>query len=193
MEYVLTTVTEKVRRRLPQRIDRARAERGKDQQDQQLTEAEAARAIDAWDESPSLPADLIPRSAYMHRGTIYRKVAWPLVKWSGPGALAIRPARWQHSVLLGIYKKGDKRVTANFRMIFVRIQLALVQKKFFVTASGTASGHTSNKVKAGMCGVSRIPTYFCQSSSLWGYTMVSLLSLVSAIACAPSSARGGRT
>ena len=128
LEHVSWGRKQAVRDRLSQLILRARSQRGKGEFDDPITEREVMRVTDDWDKSPSLPADLIPRAAYGCKDSLFMKIAWQLMVWTGPGALAICPRLWKAAVLLGIHKKGDPLSVENFRLIFVRVQLALLQE-----------------------------------------------------------------
>ena len=56
------------------------------------------------------------------------KVVWYVQVICGPSFLAYRPGLWRCSVLLAVLKAGNPRWHASFRLIFVKVQLGLLQE-----------------------------------------------------------------
>ena len=117
-----------VTNRAAQYTTRARAERGHGPKDQPISEVETASLVYSWDESPSLPADLIPRAAFQSGHSLWDRVVWRLQMLTGPGAMALRPNLWRYNTLLALLKKGDRFDITNYRLIFVKIQMGLLQE-----------------------------------------------------------------
>ena len=102
---------------------RSRTERGRGPRDQPINEVEMASLVYSWDESPSIPADSIPRSAFQSGHSLWDRVVWRLQMLTGPGALALRPDLWRYHTVLALVKNGGRFDIPKCRLIFVKIIL----------------------------------------------------------------------
>ena len=96
--------------------------------DSAILEREVTNIIAAWDVSPAIPADLIPRAAFKCGCTRWATAAWQIVRVCGPGALAKRPMLWKESCLMPSYKRGNPDENTAYRLIYVMVHLALLQE-----------------------------------------------------------------
>ena len=117
-----------IEHRVRARVSQARGSRGQGMYDGPITQPETDGVINDWDTSPAMPADLVPRAAFTCAGPAWRRATWLLQKLVGPGALAMRPRLWRYAALFVLYKKGDPSLVGNFRMLFVKAQMGLLQE-----------------------------------------------------------------
>ena len=111
-----------------QHTARARAHIGQGRYDSPVGRTEMQSIVCKWDDSPSMPADLTPRAAFQCSHALWNLCVWLLQRITGPGGLAIRPDLWRLATLLAIHKRGPPDQMDNFRLIFVKIQMGLLQE-----------------------------------------------------------------
>ena len=115
-------------RRVAEYIARAQSQRGGEEFDHAITELESTSAVRAWDPSPAMPPDLLPRALFKCGHRQWDCLVWRVQWLCGPGGLAIRPSLWRWSVMHTVFKRGDARCTESFRLTYARVQLGLLQE-----------------------------------------------------------------
>ena len=111
-----------------QRLLRARSGRGGGKFDQDISQREVSAITQDWDISYSCPPDLVPRAAFLCKHAKWDNIVWLSQVLCGPGFLAYRPHLWRGSALLAVFKDGNPRLQRSFRLVFVKVQLGLLQE-----------------------------------------------------------------
>ena len=96
--------------------------------DSAITSAEIDAQTTAWDNSPAVPPDLIPRVVYKLEHPAWQSLVRILIMLTGPGALAFRPQRWKYAFLWTKHKKKSAYDIENFRRLWIRVQMGLLQE-----------------------------------------------------------------
>lgn len=99
-----------------------------DSKDFSVTEREVVDIRNAWSTSKGMPPDLLPRALFMANSVGWNSVVWALQRWTGPGGAAFRPSLWRQAALCPVHKAGPACLASSFRLIFVKVQLGLMQE-----------------------------------------------------------------
>ena len=113
--------------RLRTLIDQARHERQSNLETPFL-QLEVADIISEWRPSKAMPPDLLPRAIFLCNNEGWNDAIWALQKWAGPSGLAHKPSLWRSASLCPIHKKGNPAEVDNFRLIFIKAQMGLLQE-----------------------------------------------------------------
>ena len=114
--------------RIAARSSGALFSRGRGEFDQPVSDLECREVVNSWDASNAMPPDLVPRAAYQCFKEEWWELLWRVQYLMGPSALAVRPALWRLASLFVLYKRGDPALPENFRMLFVKTQMGLLQE-----------------------------------------------------------------
>ena len=114
--------------KVEQKILKAKAGRGHGTHDQPVTSDEVNDVLSGWDTSFACRPDLLPRSVFKCNFQPWRGVLWLVQLLCGPSCLAYRPQLWRGAALSVRYKSSNPRFHRSWRMIFVKVQLGLLQE-----------------------------------------------------------------
>ena len=96
--------------------------------DQPFLQQEVLDVIADWSTSRAMPPDLLPRAIFTCNDEAWNDVVWALQRWAGPAATKHRPTLWRAASLSPIHKKGNHADVLNFRLIFIKAQMGLIQE-----------------------------------------------------------------
>ena len=116
-----------VSNRLRTLLDQAHHEKGNSQETPFL-QHEVADILSQWHPSKAMPPDLLPRAVFLCNNEQWNDAVWALQKWAGPSGLAHKPSLWRSASLCPIHKKGNPAEVENFRLIFIKAQMGLLQE-----------------------------------------------------------------
>ena len=109
-------------------VAQARAKRGRGGSDRPVLQPEVDRLVQGWDDSGTIPSDLVPRAPCKCGALKWDKLLWQLMRLLGPGGLAVRPYLWRLAAMVALFKKGNAAAIPSFRLIMVESQLGLLQE-----------------------------------------------------------------
>ena len=138
--------------RAAQYTAKAMSERGTGPLDSSLKQQEVGSITESWDASPSIPADLLPRTLFKCRHAGWDYAVWQLQLLTSSHDLALRPALWRYSTLLAVHKRGETDWIEHYRLIFVKVQMGLLQQAIL---SGRMLPSVRNELEAGQSGYAR--------------------------------------
>ena len=93
-----------------------------------VTEREVVDVKCNWSTSKGMPPDLLPRALFQAESPGWNLCLWALQRWAGPGGAAYRPSLWRKAALCPVHKSGPANLAASFRLIFVKVQMGLMQE-----------------------------------------------------------------
>ncbi|OLP92937.1 hypothetical protein AK812_SmicGene25199 [Symbiodinium microadriaticum] len=99
-----------------------------DRMDYAVTEREVVDVKNSWSSSKGMPPDLLPRAIFQANSPGWNLTVWSLQRWAGPGGAAHRPSLWRKAALCPVHKSGPANLAASFRLIFVKVQMGLLQE-----------------------------------------------------------------
>ena len=99
--------------------------------DGNILEAKMRNVVYSWNKYPAMPADLILHTAFKREATCSFRVVWLLQRLVGPAILTLRPSVWRKAALFVLFKgKGvDSSLLVSFHMLFVKVQMGLLQRQ----------------------------------------------------------------
>ena len=109
-------------------VRQSRSRRGQGPYDTPYDCEMVTAVIGKWRPSQACPADLCPRAAFKCKHAGWLVVVSLMQLLCGPGILAYRPVLWRLSTLLALFKSGNPRLQKSYRLIFVKVQLGLLQE-----------------------------------------------------------------
>ena len=116
-----------VTNRLRTLLDQAR-QRSSGSREHPFLQREVADVTSQWEPSNAMPPDLLPRALFLCNNEQWNDAIWALQKWAGPTGLVHRPSLWRAASLCPIHKKGKSAEVDNFRLIFIKAQMGLLQE-----------------------------------------------------------------
>jgi len=102
--------------------------RGTGPRDAMILPAEVAEVVVGWRPSPGVPTNALTRAAFKAGCRAWDAAVACLQILVGPGALAVRPRRWRRAVLFTDFKGGEAAGIENFRLIYNKVQMGLLQE-----------------------------------------------------------------
>ena len=96
--------------------------------DYAVTDREVVDVKNSWSSSKGMPPDLLPRAIFQANSPGWNLTVWSLQRWAGPGGAAHRPSLWRKAALCPVHKSGPANLAASFRLIFVKVQMGLLQE-----------------------------------------------------------------
>ena len=128
----LTTVEESLRIRIEHQwasmLGISWVNRGKGHRDCEVSNIEVSAVVAAWKTSAAIPVDLLVRAAFKCGCPWWDALVLALLQLTGPGGWALRPSLWKWVSLGTTLKGGDPSEMENWRLLFIRCQMGLLQE-----------------------------------------------------------------
>ena len=155
VEHMDKACVQQVNKAAQDYIARAYSSRGAGTFDHEVTWQESNAVRKDWDKSCAMPPDLLPRAAFTCEYAMNDPTIWALQRLCGPGLLAVRPRCWRYSAISALFKDGDCMLITNFRLIYMRSQMGLLQEGILSTRLAPTLHNSLDEYQSGYKGMCR--------------------------------------